>query len=431
MLNNFILKSIKAIIIFLILLSFQELTAQVKINSPYTRFGLGWLVENRFETRIMAMGGIRIGVQDKGLLNPGNPASYAAFDSTTFVFQGGVFGMTETLKTQEISENANYFTMSHLLFGFQVTRWWKTSLGVLPFSYTGYDLYAEEELEDIGRTRYVYQGSGGFNKLYWGNAIVPFKGLSVGFNASYLFGTISHERVVTFPDSIFIKNTRMEASYTAKDFYFDFGVQYRAKLKHRLYLISGLTFGNETKMNSNADILATTYYGDVNTVTIYTDTIINIPNVRGNFILPREFGVGFSLHKEGQWLVGADFDWQNWKSFSLFDQPDSLQNSWHIAVGGEIIPDRSSIDSYWDKVSYRLGFRYERSYLKLRNTNINEIGISFGLGFPLRRSQTTLNLAVEIGKRGTLANDLIQENFVRFTFSVNIFEHWFIKSKYF
>jgi hypothetical protein len=108
-----------------------------------------------------------------------------------------------------------------------------------------------------------------------------------------------------------------------------------------------------------------------------------------------------------------------------------MSNSWNLAFGGEIVPDPNSIISYWQRVSYRVGFRYGMSYLTIRDTHLNELGISFGFGFPLRKGKTTINLAVEAGKLGTIDNGLIQENFVRFTLGVNIFENWFIKSKYF
>jgi len=164
---------------------------------------------------------------------------------------------------------------------------------------------------------------------------------------------------------------------------------------------------------------------------LFVDTIDDHPDVDGSFTIPTSIGLGFSFAQSGKWLVGADFSWENWEKYEYFGRSDSLVNSWGIAVGGEYIPNQNSINRYWDRVSYRLGFRYNKRYLDLRNTNINEFGISFGLGFPLRKSRSTLNLAVEAGRSGTTVNGLIQENFIRFTFAVNILERWFVKSKYF
>ena len=37
---------------------------------------------------------------------------------------------------------------------------------------------------------------------------------------------------------------------------------------------------------------------------------------------------------------------------------------------------------------------------------------------------------LEFGNKGTLENDLVQENFFKFTFGLSIYERWFVKSKY-
>jgi len=169
----------------LILLLSTQITSvkgQITINSPYTRYGLGNLVENGMDPRITAMGGLYYGFQRSNLINTANPASYAAFDSVSFVFDAGIFGVMTNLHTDRLTDQGSYISLSHLMFGFPVTRWWRTSLGILPFSYVGYDIYYEEELEGITKTQYVYQGSGGFNQLYWGNAFKIGGKLSIGFN---------------------------------------------------------------------------------------------------------------------------------------------------------------------------------------------------------------------------------------------------------
>ena len=134
------------IIFGLLLLLFSQITAlhgQIQINSPYTRYGLGNLVDNGMDPRITAMGGLYYGLRGNNLINTANPASYAAFDSVSFVFDAGIFGVVTNLQTDRLTDQGSYISLSHLMFGFPVTRWWRTSLGVLPFSYVGYDIYSE------------------------------------------------------------------------------------------------------------------------------------------------------------------------------------------------------------------------------------------------------------------------------------------------
>ena len=48
------------------------------------------------------------------------------------------------------------------------------------------------------------------------------------------------------------------------------------------------------------------------------------------------------------------------------------------------------------------------------NTDINEFGISFGVGLPVGKELSTFNLGFEIGKRGTIDSGLVKENYFNF-----------------
>jgi hypothetical protein len=424
----------KCFIVGLLMMLLAQMAAvqgQIQINSPYTRYGLGNLVENGMDPRITAMGGLYYGLRANNLINTANPASYAAFDSVSFIFDAGIFGIVTNLQTDRQSDQGSYISLSHLMFGLPVTRWWRTSLGILPFSYVGYDIYNTEELEGITNVQNVYRGSGGFNQLYWGNAFVIGKKLSVGFNMKYMFGTITRSRGVSFPDSLEMKNTYLRGSIRPNDFYGEIGFQYKAKLPKDLFMVVGGVFGPQVKINSKASFLATTFFGDINSTQYYYDTIDARFNEKGSFTLPIRTGAGVTLGKDGKWVAGADFLWQNWEEYTYYGNSDSLANRWNIAVGGEYIPNARSISSYFQKVAYRAGFHYGKTPLNLKGNHIDEVGISFGLGLPIKKSKSTVNLSAVIGKKGTTQYNLIRENFIRFTVGVNVLENWFFKTKYY
>lgn len=406
-------------------------SGQITINSPYTRYGLGNLVENGLDPRTTAMGGLHYGLQRSDLINSANPASYAAFDSVSFLFDAGLFGNLVTLKTASLTNQGSYISLSHLLFGFPITKWWKTSFGVLPFSYVGYDIFNTEKLDDTLMVTYVYRGSGGLNQLYWGSGFSIGKKFSAGFNIKYLFGNISRSRGATFPDSTEMKNSYITGSMRPSDLYAEIGVQYKTALPENHFLVAGATFGPEVKINAKASTLATTYFGIITSPQLYYDTIDVKPVVKGSFTLPARAGVGVSAGKSGKWMAGADFSWQNWEKYTYFGESDSLLNRWSVHVGGDYIPDDKSTSTYFQRVQYRLGFYYMKTPLNLKNKHLDELGMSFGLGLPLRRSKSTVNLSLIMGKRGTTEMGLIQENFIRFTVGVNVHENWFFKTKYF
>ncbi len=82
------------------------------------------------------------------------------------------------------------------------------------------------------------------------------------------------------------------------------------------------------------------------------------------------------------------------------------------------------------RIAYRFGLSYEQSYLMFDGQQINDFGISFGVGLPIYRSSSTINVAAVFGKRGTQENNLVLENYARINVSVNLYDLWFIKRRF-
>jgi hypothetical protein len=88
-------------------------------------------------------------------------------------------------------------------------------------------------------------------------------------------------------------------------------------------------------------------------------------------------------------------------------------------------------------VVYRGGIRYEELGLQvsgdgINSSDINEFGISFGLGLPIGRRSgfSNANLGFEYGQRGTQDAGLIRETFFNFSLGLSLNDTWFIKRKY-
>jgi len=142
-------------------------------------------------------------------------------------------------------------------------------------------------------------------------------------------------------------------------------------------------------------------------------------------------GLGVSCEKTDKWLVGVDFRWQNWKDFKAFNISDSLVNSLQINAGAEIIPDITSYTNYLKRIRYRLGFKYDNTYLMLRDKRLDEYAFSLGFGFPLRGNRTMINLGAQVGTRGTTQAGLIKDSYFKFTLGFTLYERWFVKRKYY
>ena len=409
---------------------FSGLHAQIRIASPYSRFGLGDLSGNNNAWNF-SLGQTGIALRNSSHVNYTNPASYGGFDSLSFVFEGGFSAESVRLTSRLQSTSRTYASLGYLSFGFPITKWWKTALGLVPFSDVGYNVVSYEKSASAGNIVTVYAGQGGINRFFWGNAFNITKDLSVGVNISYLFGDMTRESTALFMDSLHTMNFKVKNSITVGDFYYSFGAQYRIRMKRDLSIILGAVYAPGTNITAYASGVAQTFLISASGVETPQDTIATADSYKGAVLLPWTAGGGITFEKTDKFLVTADFRFQNWKSFRAFGLSDSLQNSYQVSVGGELVPNADNYSSYFSRVRYRLGFYYDRTYLYLRGRNLNEYGISIGFGLPLRGMKTMMNIGGQFGSRGTVQGDLIKETYFKFVLGFSIYERWFHKRKYF
>ncbi|HOY30719.1 MAG TPA: hypothetical protein PKW80_02460 [Bacteroidales bacterium] len=417
--------------LFLILtLAFTDIGfAQIRISSPYSRYGLGELQTNH-SVYTSSMGGLNIALRNPNFINMNNPASYSSFDTNSFIFDAGVISTFSQLKTNINSQGYNNHTsLGHLLFGFPVTRWCGISLGLIPVSKSGYLVKVEDTIEDAGRVTERFTGSGGLSHAYLGASFKPFKNFSFGINIGYLFGTIYKVRAVEFPDDAFSFNVRAKNDVEVGGIFLNYGLQYQIFLKKNYTLTLGSKFNLPMNLNAKHTLLDERYSGSETDIISIKDTLIDITDKKGKIFMPLTIGGGFTLTKNNIWMVGADFDWQNWKKFKSFGVSDSIGNSFIVSAGGEYTPQYNALTSYWKRMNYRAGFHFSQSYYEIRDTKINDFSVSIGLGFPIKKTRTTVNVAFEAGTKGTISKNLLQENYFRLIVGIAFREFWFFRPK--
>ena len=129
-------------------------------------------------------------------------------------------------------------------------------------------------------------------------------------------------------------------------------------------------------------------------------------------------------------MFGSDVTLGNWSSLKIFDVNQNLQNTFDFSVGGAITPDFNAVGNYLKNIEYRLGFNYNKSYINIIGEDINQMSLSVGFGLPLPKTKSKINLALELGQRGTLNSGLIQERYIGVHAGFNFCDKWFIQSKY-
>ena len=395
--------------------------AQLGTSSPYSRFGLGDLQGNAFPV-YNALGGGVTALSSSNSVNPSNPASYTSFRANSFLFSTGGLHKTTQIENSTDKQVANNSAFSHLTIAFPISSKLGASFGMLPFSNIGYTLNARDTVVDADM---IYTGDGGLSKIYFGGAYEPFKGFSVGMNASYLFGGLNRRKKLDYDDESFF-DSRSNSSINLKGYYYELGLLYKKELANDKELSFGLTANNNSTLRAKRTNIVETTSGDYE---IVKDTASNVVEW-GEVTLPRYISTGLTYRDGEKWLLVADYSMQNWADYTLLGESDDLSNSMRLSGGLQYTPEFNSVTKYYKRMQYRLGAAYSNTPLTLNDTQLKEMSVSFGFGIPVRKSRTKYDVSLTLGQRGTTDNSLIKEQFVKFGLSVSYDGIWFVKRKY-
>ena len=401
-------------------------------SSPYSRFGFGTMGGTSFG-RGDGMGGIGIGTRNSYQINTANPASYTSIDSLTFLMQFGLdskFTYSQTASTNNTRNNVNF---NHLTFAMPYTRWWAGSFGIMPYSSKGYNIvsYDGSSTSDLYSSS-SFVGSGTLTKFYLGNAIRLGKHLSIGINTWFIFGKIIDNTYVYFPNDVNSYDYLKDVSLSSHGLGITGGLQYQVVTKKNNSFTFGATFEPQSNINSNYIIHEErALFRSSSSQSAIIDTIQHVESDKNGLQIPVSYGAGFSYTLKNKLTIGADAYFQNWKEAKFLGQPvDYFANSSKYSAGLEYTPNQYSIRSYWERVQYRLGGFFENSYLTLNGQQINGMAATFGIGLPMGRSRSELNISGEIGQLGTTKNSLIRETYAKITVHFLLHDRWFFKSKF-
>jgi len=125
-----------------------------------------------------------------------------------------------------------------------------------------------------------------------------------------------------------------------------------------------------------------------------------------------------------------DMEWQKWSDFTFTEITDSLKDSRRISAGGCFTPKEKPVSTMLSRSTILWGVHYYQNHLELKNTPLNQLGISFGISMPIRQTGTTLQISLEMGKAGTTNSNLIEETYGKLRIGVSVTERWFYRRKY-
>lgn len=417
--------ALKSTLLFLGSVLFFSLAASAQHNTPYSRFGLGTDLSTSFGVS-KGFGQLGSAFKHPFNMNYTNPASYSKLKLTTF--ETSVFFNRANIDvagdSSHITEDAS---MDYLSLGFPVTDFWGTSIGLIPFSKVSYDIQNTAVDPEFGESQLIESGEGQLTQFYWGNGF-NYKNLSFGFNVALLFGNLEYDQRTVFPDTTQRFNSRRTDDVEYRDFIFNLGAQYTLPLKKK----QSITFGMHGRPSLNLFTERIEVWERLrfqNDELSIVDTV-KLEEITGNNTkLPLEIGGGAMWQKQNRWRLGIDLKYTGWSEFEnqLFEQP--LTDNFRAAIGGQITPDPENMESYIQRMQYRLGGYYNTGRLEFGDQRVAQYGMTFGVSFPLRNTTSKVTITGDIGTYEPTSGNLVDENYYKLNISFTLNKKWFTQSK--
>lgn len=415
---------IKKIVLGVLVLLSSQLFSQENTASPYSYYGIG-SIKFKGTNDIIALGGLSV-YSDSININVLNPASYAN-QMLTSIKIGGTSTFYK-LNSNSASESAKKTSLDYLVIGIPYNQKLGFTAGLIPHSTVGYRLISNN-LTTTG-TATSNTGSGGMNKVFFGTGYQLTKKISFGFDFNYLFGSIDSKSILLIQDAQYA--TKEVNNSNVSGFAYNIGFSYQTRLVKDYKLYSSLVYSPKANLNSinqrSVGLINYTITG--NEIPVGEDVEVNIPNSR--LKLPSKYTIGVGLGNK-KWFFGADY--MRSESNAQLNRAENYSNVTYsstsrVSVGGFYIPKFDSFQNYFERVTYKAGFRYENTGLIINNTSIKDKAVSFGFAFPINGTFSNISIGSEIGSKGTSSNGLIKENYFTINIGLMFSDKWFRKNLY-
>ncbi|MFT2009641.1 OmpP1/FadL family transporter [Pontibacter sp. 13R65] len=411
----------------------QAVQAQNFSNSPYSRYGLGDINENHGTIRTNGMAGVGVSAGNNFQANTANPA--LLYYNTTTVFDIGIAGQLRTAKNSALSRTDGNANLSYLTLGVPLSKRWTSALSLRPYSTVNYQITQSSQLASNPQAmeyRY-YTGEGGITEVNFAHGVRIADGLSIGASASYLFGTITKESASVIQDTSLVNISQEMVVYSERtrysDLLFKAGASYRRKLTEKWSLGAGAVYSLNSDLNTTR---INAYERRSLSGSTIEDNIL-ADSAKGSSTVPASIRAGLSIDNGNNFTLAAEYTTQKWSDFRSFDGVRELSDSYTIALGAEYTPNPNAVSGYFKRVTYRAGARFGDSPYSVNGEQLKDMALTWGFTFPIGQASMydyyQMNTAFSVGRRGTNANGLIQENYFDFSIGFTINSRWFLKRR--
>ncbi len=378
-----------------------QLSAQnVMTSSPYSMFGLGEISTGIYGSNA-GMGGVAYAMRDKALLNTDNPAGLTGLDSLKLIVETSGFIKKEFYHSNGSSNQAFTGNASAFSLGGRIMPRWYAAVGLKPYSSVGYYFQSSQPLEGSPNSYYnsVFEGNGGLSKLSLTNALLlPFN-LSIGVNASYVFGNLKQSET----------QNEMSISQTqyAQQFYADFGLQFQRRLGKELYLTLGAIYGYKQKIRLEGTKVITTSLSETEESQRKTTQY-----------LPAFYGFGAAVRYK-KIIHALDYTFQGYSTLISDDNRIKFHDTHELRYGISYDPEGFSSQSLWKKMIYKAGVSAGTPYMRIKGNSGIDWRATLGVSFPLYSGKVTTSLFYD---QTTLNNNALDRKVIGLVVSYTLSE---------
>jgi hypothetical protein len=422
-----VIKNYSQILLFVLSTSF--VVSQTNTGSPYSLNELG---EINFLGNVsnLSMGGIDSAI-DSIEFNINNPSSLAKLKTTNYLI--GTFYKSTGISNVNSTDNINTANINYIAVGIPTKRF-GFGFGVLPYSSVGFNLQSTDEYNTANSINSrLFGADGNINRAFVSIGLPLLKYLSLGASANYNFGKFNYEKFNLIENVNYgiFSNSSSEISGFTYNFSSNLSIplknDFKLNLVYSYYPDGDLdSFNIESLYTSNTSSITLESLGD------FVDVDLNSRGLENTKLpVPKKSIYSLGLEKKNSWFIGFQYESKlssNFENIFLDTQNVSYRDANSLSIGGYIIPDSSSLTSYWKRVKYRFGIKNEKKSIIVNNLPINHFSLNLGLGLPIA-GLSKANLGLEIGKVGD-NNSLVKENYFALRLGLSLNDVWFIKRKY-
>lgn len=441
-------------IAFALMFSFWgSVQAQISTTNPFSSQGLGD-VSFYGDAYFQGMAGITAALVDSTQTNLYNPSSYSLLAKGLPLFSMGLSGQQSNYTQNDMMSSSRYASITNMALSIPFGNRLGLAFGLRPYSRTGYEINSSA-IVGGDSIFYDYSGAGEIQEFNLGFAATiidnPANTLSVGANGKHYFGRISNRRMAYQKANQSLIGSFQDDYLNVSSQGVDIGLTYKYRPSESSQFTFGATFQPQQNLNV-AKGSARVFFGNLANVNGY-DTIVPYQRNEGTVVLPQRLNIGLTYELKPQsdtirkrnklpsYLVSAEYGASSWSQYEenipnnsttpVFSDMTSLRFAIQFTPH-RFANDRSSYIKAYDRMSYRLGaYSVALPYMQ-DGLQVQDVGISFGVGVPivLNRAVSSLNFSVNYGNRGTEATNSINEQYLGVGLGFNIapsYDRWFRK----